>query len=146
MNPPASHKAREVCFLIGRGGAVLWSDASDSPSAMPDSRSRWEAIWDNRDDLEEIAHSHPHGPARFSQEDETTMSALISALGKAPRFSVVAPTKMIAREANDAGNVQDVSVDPEPWWAALLRLASGMGPPPASRAATTTSNEETKEE
>ena len=29
----------------GKGGAVLWADASDSPAALPDSRSRWEAIW-----------------------------------------------------------------------------------------------------
>ena len=36
---------REVCVLIGRDGAVLWSDASDSPVALPDSRERWEAIW-----------------------------------------------------------------------------------------------------
>ena len=26
---------REVCFLIGRGDAILWADASDSPAALP---------------------------------------------------------------------------------------------------------------
>ena len=40
---------REVFFIIGRGGAVMWSDASDSPTAMPDSRTRWEAIWSRRE-------------------------------------------------------------------------------------------------
>jgi hypothetical protein len=123
--------SREVCFLIGRGGAILWSDASDSPSAMPDSRSRWEAIWQHRHELEEIAHSHPNGPARFSQEDETTMSALCSALGKAPRFSVVAPTAMIAREVSETGEARDAAVEAEPWWAPLMRLASGMSAPPS---------------
>ncbi len=113
--------AREVCFLIGAGGAVLWADASDSPMALPDSRARWQAIWRLREELVEIAHSHPHGPAAFSREDETTMEALDSALGRAVRFSVVAPRVTIAREA---GRV--VEVVPEPWWAALLRLASGM--------------------
>jgi hypothetical protein len=112
---------REVCFLIGRGGAILWADASASPSALPDSRRRWEAIWDLRDELEEIAHSHPAGPAAFSREDATTMAALDSALGKRVRFSVVAPRVTIAR----AGD-QTIEVTPEPWWAALLRLASGM--------------------
>jgi hypothetical protein len=114
---------REVCFLIGRGGAVLWADASNSPAALPDSRARWEAIWRLRDELEEIAHSHPHGPEAFSREDQTTMEALDSALGRAVRFSVVAPRRVIARDA-DAGTI--ISVDPEPWWADLLRLASGM--------------------
>ena len=114
-------QAREVCFLIGAGGAVLWADASDSPMALPDSRARWEAIWSRRQELVEIAHSHPRGPAAFSREDETTMEALDSALGRAVRFSVVAPRVTIAREA---GRV--VEVIPEPWWAALLRLASGM--------------------
>ena len=112
---------REVCFLIGRGGAILWADASDSPAALPDSRSRWEAIWALRDELEEIAHSHPVGPSAFSREDETTMAALDSALGKVVRFSVVAPRITIARDGD-----QTIEVNPEPWWAALLRLASGM--------------------
>jgi hypothetical protein len=112
---------REVCFLIGRGGAVLWSDASESPTALPDSRARWEAIWQSRAELEEIAHSHPLGPLAFSDEDETTMAALESALGRTIRFSVVAPPGMITREGKD-----DWIVHEEPWWAALLRLASGM--------------------
>jgi hypothetical protein len=113
--------AREVFFLIGRGGALLWSDASDSPAALPDSRARWEAIWRHREELEELAHSHPLGPLAFSHEDETTMAALESALGKSLRFSVVAPNGMIARNGDAT-----LRVEPEPWWAALLRLASGM--------------------
>ena len=113
--------AREVCFLIGAGGAILWADASNSPMALPDSRTRWEAIWSRRGELVEIAHSHPNGPAAFSREDETTMEALDSALGRAVRFSVVAPRVTIAREGSRV-----IEVVPEPWWAALLRLASGM--------------------
>jgi hypothetical protein len=114
-------KKREVCFLIGKGGAVLWSDASQSPIHLPDSRARWEAIWSRREDLEEIAHTHPTGPRAFSAEDESTMQALLSALGKEIRFSVVAPDGIIVRQGNE-----DALVDDEPWWAALIRLASGM--------------------
>ena len=113
---------REVCFLIGEDDAVLWSDASDSPVALPDSKQRWEAIWSRRNELREIAHSHPVGPLAFSHEDETTMSALIAALGRALRFSVVAPSGMIRREDG-----RDVRVGAEPAWAAELRRASGMG-------------------
>ena len=112
---------REVCFLIGVGEAILWSDASSSPVAMPDARERWLAIWERRDQIVEIAHSHPRGPAAFSQTDETTMGALRSALGAAPRFSVVTPSITIVRIGD-----RTLEVDPEPWWADLLRLASGM--------------------
>ncbi len=113
---------REVCFLVGKGGAILWADASDSPAALPDSRERWEAIWRHRDELEVIAHSHPDGPAAFSAEDESTMEALDSALGKVVRYMVVAPRVTIAR----SGSSPVEQISPEPWWAALLRLASGM--------------------
>ncbi len=114
---------REVFLLIGRGGAVLHADSSDSPAALPDSRSRWEAIWAHRDELEVIAHSHPIGPQAFSTEDESTMGALDSALGKPVRYMVVAPRATIAR-TGAAG--ETTVLDDEPWWAALLRLASGM--------------------
>ena len=113
---------REVCFLIGGDGELLWADASASPVALPDSRARWEAIWELRDDLAEIAHSHPVGPAGFSREDQTTMAAVDDALGRRLRYSVVAPLATIARDPD--GNVFEVN--PEPWWAVLMRLASGM--------------------
>ena len=114
-------RPREVCLLIGRDGTVLWSDASDSPVALPDSRARWEAIWRLRDELEEIAHSHPVGPLGFSAEDETTMAALTEALGRPVRFSVVAPTGMVVREGGE-----DVRITEEPEWASRLRAESGM--------------------
>jgi hypothetical protein len=114
-------RLREVCLLIGRGGTVLWSDASDSPVWLPDSRARWEAIWRLRGELEEIAHSHPVGPLGFSAEDETTMAALTEALGRPVRFSVVAPDGMVLRE-----NGRDVRVTEEPGWTGCLRVESGM--------------------
>ena len=111
--------AVEVFFLIDADGRVLWSDASDSPVALPDSRARWEAIWQHRAALAEIAHSHPLGPLAFSAEDEATMEALIDALGRAPVFSVVTPAAMLRRQGG-----RDERVLEEPWWAALLRRAS----------------------
>jgi hypothetical protein len=113
---------REVCLLIDGEGRILWSDASASPVALPDARARWEAIWRHRSQLAEISHSHPVGPLAFSQEDETTMEALILALGTRPRFSVVAPDGMLIRDREG----QEARVPEEPWWTHLLRLASGM--------------------
>ena len=101
---------REVCFLIDRDERIVWADASTSPSALPDSRARWEAIWRHRGVLAAIAHSHPLGPDTFSAEDLSTMAAIDSALGRSLAYVVVSPRRMV----------------PEPWWADLLRLASGM--------------------
>ena len=118
-----SSPAREVCFLIGRDDTILWADLGGTAAAMPDSRARWEAIWERRDRITEIAHSHPIGPLAFSHEDQTTMDALELALGRAIRFSVVAPDGMIVKEGASA---ETVHVKEEPWWAELLRALSGM--------------------
>lgn len=122
---------REVFFLIGERDAVLWSDASNSAVHLPDSRARWEAIWSRREQIVELAHSHPVGPLAFSREDETTMRALVSALGRPLLFSVIAPGGMIRRrelveETGPREDPTDDLVEEEPWWASLLRLASGM--------------------
>ena len=85
-------------------------------------------IWDHREHLEELSHSHPNGPLAFSKEDETTMQALETALGKELRFSVVAPAGVIAKQGNEV-----TPVDPEPWWANLMRLASGMSASPTTK-------------
>ncbi|MFO0612025.1 MAG: hypothetical protein U0414_05535 [Polyangiaceae bacterium] len=119
---------REVFFLIDVDGVVLHREASDSPIAIPDARSRWEIIWENRERVGEIAHSHPIGPLAFSREDETTFEALESALGRELVFSVVAPDGMIRRQAD-----RDERVECEPSWAAELRLASGMSLEKAAR-------------
>lgn len=112
---------REVCFLIGAKGEVLWSDASSSPLALPDSRERWEAIWSRRTALVEIAHSHPLGPEAFSEEDRSTMRALDDALGRKVRFSLVTPAQYLVRGEGD----EAVTAVP-PAWVAALRTASGL--------------------
>jgi hypothetical protein len=122
-----SGSMQEVFFLIGEGDVVLWSDASASPVYLPDSRARWEAIWSRREAIVEIAHSHPVGPLAFSREDETTMRALVQALGRPLLFSVVAPNGMVRRvEGEDPERATIVDDGAEPWWTGLLRLASGM--------------------
>ncbi len=118
---------REMFFVIGRSGAILWSDAGDSAGSIPDKRERWEAIWKLREEIEELSHSHPAGPRGFSHEDETTMDALRAALGQenARRiaFSVVAPNGTVRRQNE---HDEHVELKDEPWWANLLRRASGM--------------------
>jgi len=111
---------REVLFLLDAHGTVLWSDVG-TPGSLPDSRERWDAIWLRRVRLEEIAHSHPHGPLGFSSIDRTTMATIDAALGRELRYLIVAPEGTLACRAG----VVEV-VEPEPPWAARLRAESGM--------------------
>jgi hypothetical protein len=111
---------REILYLLGEDGAVLWSDAG-TPSALPDSRARWEAIWAARDRLAAVAHSHPGGPLGFSGTDRGTMAALDAALGRSLTYLVVAPDGVIGRRGGE-----EALVEPEPAWAAPMRTESGM--------------------
>ena len=121
-------EAREVCFIIGEGDVVLWCDASDSPVAIPDARERWEAIWSRRELVVEIAHTHPLGGLHFSSTDEGTMEALDAALGRKLIYSVVTPDAMLRRTWPDPESHRDDTVENEPWWVPLLRVASGLNP------------------
>lgn len=114
--------SREVFLLIGRGGAVLWSDASESAAALPDSRARWEAIWRHRHEVELLVHSHPIGPHAFSAEDESTMAAVEPALGKKLAWAILSPQGVLVRDPDGREHTLDV----RPWWQSLLATASGM--------------------
>ena len=114
--------AKEVCFLLDADGRVLWSDEG-AATTLPDSLARWEAIWALRSQLAEVAHSHPRGPLGFSGVDRTTMEALERALGRALRYSVVAPTGTIRCLGAEG---EGALVQPEPLWAETLRKRSGM--------------------
>jgi hypothetical protein len=122
MSAMSTSTGVEVCFLVDGRNAVLWSDSSSSASALPDRRARWEAIWECRHELVEIAHSHPVGPLAFSAEDDTTMQAIDAALGRALTYSVITPSALLRKHPDG-----QVGVDHnEPWWAEVLRAASGM--------------------
>ena len=113
----------EVCFLLDAEGAVLWHDSSGDPSALPDSRERWSAIWARRDVLAEVAHSHPRGPLAFSATDLSTMDAVDAALGRRLGYAVVTPENLLRRRPDGSTLIED----DEPAWVTDLRRASGMG-------------------
>ncbi len=51
--------------------------------ALPDSRTLWDIVWENREKIAGIAHSHPGGGVPGpSYEDVTTFSAIECALGR----------------------------------------------------------------
>ena len=63
---------------------IYWHlPAGRSAGHIPDSRDLWEVLWENRETVWGIAHTHPgSGRPSPSQEDVTTFSAVEKALGK----------------------------------------------------------------
>ena len=54
-----------------------------SMGGLLDSRDLWEVIWENRDNISGIAHSHPgSGKPGPSHTDVTTFAAIEAALGR----------------------------------------------------------------
>jgi hypothetical protein len=66
------------------GGVIHWHVPADrSQGYLPDSRSLWEVLWENREHLGGVAHTHPwHGAASPSSIDVTTFAAIEEALGQ----------------------------------------------------------------
>ncbi len=112
---------KELCFLLGPDEVLLWSDLRGTVNRMEDQRDRWDRIWQFKESLVEIAHCHPCGLLAFSYEDETTMEAIDAALGRALRYSVVTPDRVLLR----AEGAEQIMLN-DPWWAPLMRQAAGM--------------------
>lgn len=75
----------ESAMVFDLNGEVLhWHlPVGRSAAHIPDSHNLWEIIWENRDQIGGVAHTHPgNGLAHPSHEDRTTFSAIELALGK----------------------------------------------------------------
>jgi len=66
------------------GKTLLWHSPPGCTSAyIPDTRDLWTFIWEHRQEVCGIAHTHPwEGPASPSFEDMTTFNAIDRALGR----------------------------------------------------------------
>ncbi|MFT5685936.1 MAG: hypothetical protein ACI8RZ_006891 [Myxococcota bacterium] len=66
------------------GAPIHWHiPAGRSAVSLPDSRSLWSVLWENRERLAGLAHTHPGGGRPIpSWEDLTTFSACEAGLGR----------------------------------------------------------------
>lgn len=66
------------------GGVIHWHTPPDrSAGALPDSADLWKILWDNREILGGVAHTHPwHGESNPSSTDLTTFAAIEAGLGE----------------------------------------------------------------
>lgn len=65
------------------GGLIHWHlPPNRSGGALPDSRALWDVLWDNREILGGVAHTHPwNGSPGPSSIDVTTFAAVEKGLG-----------------------------------------------------------------
>jgi len=108
---------REVCFILV--GDKILRAYFGSQTKIPDLPERWQTIWNYRNEITEIAHSHPGEFLDFSHEDLTTMEAVEAGTGKKFVWSIVTPKGFLSRQSG-----QDVQREDSPWWLDFLRKLS----------------------
>lgn len=85
----------EVAMVFDqRGKPIFWPSPKDSSGgSIPDSRTLWDRLWENRDTLGGVAHTHPwDGPGSPSGTDTTTFAAVEAGLGKLLTWPIVTMT------------------------------------------------------
>ena len=108
---------REVCFILVAD--KILRVYFGSATLVPDNRERWDAIWRHRDEITEIAHTHPAEFLDFSHEDLTTMEAIEAGTGKRFTWSIITRKGFLSRD-----NGRDVHREDCPWWLELIRTLS----------------------
>lgn len=89
---------REAGVVIDIDGQpIFWHAPSErSGGSLPDSRSLWDVLWENRHRLTGFAHSHPGGGIPGpSQTDLTTFAAVESGLGQRLYWYIVSSDHVI---------------------------------------------------
>jgi hypothetical protein len=124
---------REAGAVIGVDGSVLyWHTPVDrTVGSLPDSRDLWGVLWQHREELAGVAHSHPGaGIPHQSWEDSTTFAAIESALGKRLAWYIASADHVVLlRWAGTSKYSYDVTVleTEPPWTEALRRLSDLLG-------------------
>jgi len=108
---------REVCFILVQ--EKILRVYFGSATSIPDERERWETIWEYRNEITEIAHSHPGEFLDFSHEDLTTMEAVEAGTGKVFTWSIATKRRLLSRESGT-----DHLRNDSPWWLGLIRQLS----------------------
>lgn len=123
---------REVAVVINLyNEPIFWHEPDDSSSgAIPDSRSLWDIIWENRNVILGVAHSHPGGgyPGP-SGTDIGTFKAIELALGRPLNWWIASSNKLSLCLSKRAGSDEwcNYELPTEPEWVDELRMRSHYG-------------------
>lgn len=126
----------EAAVVIGLDGLPLfWHlPLGRDGVSLPDSAELWSVIWQNRDRIAGVAHSHPGGGIPLpSYTDMTTFDAIEAALGKRLTWWIVSSDHVVEcrllRTPQDKyadGLFEIIQMTEEPPWIAELRRLSEM--------------------
>jgi proteasome lid subunit RPN8/RPN11 len=92
---------QEAGVVIAKLGEPIHWHLPDARSggALPDDRTLWNVLWDNRDKLAGVAHSHPgSGLPGPSYEDVTTFAAIEAGLGVRLKWWIVSSDSAVLCE------------------------------------------------
>lgn len=97
---------------------------------LPDSKSLWDILWDNRDNISGFAHSHPgKGTPTPSHTDLTTFDGIEKALGKNLDWFITSEDRMIFIRWGGPETLDYVQLDinQHPSWVKTLKQHSNIG-------------------
>lgn len=118
----------EVGVLINKNdNPIHWHlPPGRSGGALPDSRTLWNQIWDNRHYILGFAHSHPgSGEPGPSWTDITTFAAIEAALGKRLDWWITSSDQMVVVKWIGPGKHEYACQRMrDSWWVAKLRRLS----------------------
>jgi hypothetical protein len=122
----------EVGVVVSLDGEPLhWHlPPGRSGASLPDARDLWDVLWEHREHLAGVAHSHPgSGRPGPSREDVTTFAAIEAALGRRLSWWITSQDRVIelrwvGPEKHKYG-WREVQADQEPcrWINELRRLS-----------------------
>lgn len=116
----------ETGVVVGRDGEpIYWHVPPGRTSgSLPDSRDLWDVIWENRDRVEGIAHTHPgRGEPGPSHTDVTTFDAVELGLGRPLSWWIASEDSLILVR-RDQGKWIYWPLQEEPGWLSRLRELS----------------------
>lgn len=120
----------EAGVVIAKNGEpIFWHNpVNRTMGSLPDSRDLWQVFWDNRENLQGFAHSHPgSGIPGPSWEDLTTFSAVELALGARLDWWITSSDQVILlRWVGPDKYTYEATLIEDPTWVKELRTNSGM--------------------
>jgi len=123
----------EACVVLSTSGSICFEHCPEGRSAgyIPDSAVLWEVLWDRREALGGVAHSHPGtGIPAPSHTDLSTFAAVECALGRRLTWWISSSTDTIALVWGGPDRLHYVAeqIHPEPDWVSRLRALSHINP------------------
>lgn len=116
----------EVACVIAKDNTVLWWHEPEGRTSVsiPDKRDLWDILWENRDNIKGVAHTHPgYGLPMYSSEDYGTFKSVEAGLGRVLCWWIYTGDQGALFRRNGESYSGVIAVE-EPWVAELRRRSN----------------------